>query len=151
MAPRRGGEKLPQTGPKRPGWTTVFGPPMSQQSSMRDRAVPPVLKGLARANPTSAPPAPGIAPNALLNVPHPHVEFSAELGGSPVIRGTRIAVRRLWAWHRQGLTPEVLMRRYPQLGPAQLYDALSFAYDNQRLIEVDGERERVALMNQSSK
>lgn len=115
---------------------------------MSDRSAPPVLKGLARAH---APGPTGTGPNGLLNVAHPHVEFCAELGGSPVVRGTRIAVRRLWAWHRQGVAPEVLLRRYPQLGPAQLFDALSFAYDNQRLIEVDGERERVALLNQTTK
>lgn len=109
-------------------------------SDRRESTAP--LKGLARAVPSV---------HSLVKVPHPHVELSAELGGSPVVRGTRIAVRRLWSWHRQGLAPEVLLRRYPQLAPAQLFDALSFAYDNQQLIEVDGERERVALANTNRK
>ncbi|MFO0666350.1 MAG: DUF433 domain-containing protein [Polyangiaceae bacterium] len=114
----------------------------------RESSLP--LKGLARASvPSPASTAQGEQP--LLRVPHPHVEFCRELGGSPVVRGTRIAVRRLWSWHRQGLTPEVLLRRYPQLSPAQLFDALSFAYDNQRLIEVDAERERVALGHSGAK
>ena len=114
-------------------------------SDRRESTAP--LKGLVRA--TSA--ATATPSSALLNVAHPHVELSVELGGSPVVRGTRIAVRRLWSWHRQGLTPEVLLRRYPQLGPAQLFDALSFAYDNQQLIEADGERERAALANTNGK
>lgn len=118
---------------------------------MTDRPSIPVLKGLARAQERGPTVPPQSSRHPLLLVPHPHVEFCAELGGSPVVRGTRIAVRRLWAWHRQGLTPDVLLRRYPQLGPAQLFDALSFAYDNQRLIEVDGERERAALSNQTAK
>ncbi|NOU35111.1 MAG: DUF433 domain-containing protein [Polyangiaceae bacterium] len=80
-----------------------------------------------------------------LRVSHPHVELSAQLEGSPVVRGTRIAVRRLFAWHRQGVPLETLFKRYPQLSPGQLLDALSFAYDNPELIEADLARERAAL------
>jgi hypothetical protein len=54
-------------------------------------------------------------------------------------------VRRLFAWHRQGTTVETLLRRYPQLGPARLLDALSFAYDNFDLVSQDLERERKLL------
>jgi uncharacterized protein (DUF433 family) len=65
--------------------------------------------------------------------------------GGPIVEGTRIPVRRLFAWHRQGTTVETLLRRYPQLGPARLLDALSFAYDNLDLITADLERERELL------
>jgi hypothetical protein len=37
---------------------------------------------------------------------------------------------------------ETLVRRYPNLGPARILDALAFAYDNQDLIEADLEREQ---------
>jgi hypothetical protein len=37
------------------------------------------------------------------------------------------------------------MKRYPQLGPAKVLDALSFAYDNQELVEDDLKRETDAL------
>ena len=67
------------------------------------------------------------------------------MDGSPFVRGTRVPVRRLWSWHRRGTTIETLLKRYPQLGPARVLDALAFAYDNQALMEADLERERQAL------
>jgi uncharacterized protein (DUF433 family) len=85
-----------------------------------------------------------------VKVEHPHVEVRAELlSGSPVVRGSRVPVRRLWSWHRRGVTVETLMKRYPQLGPSRVLDALAFAYDNQELIDADLSRER-ALMGASS-
>jgi len=79
-------------------------------------------------------------------VAHPHVEVAADvMDGSPFVRGTRVPVRRLWSWHRRGTTIETLLKRYPQLGPARVLDALAFAYDNQALMEADLERERQAL------
>ncbi len=78
-----------------------------------------------------------------VRVPHPHVEAHADvLEGSPVVRGTRIPVRRLFSWHRRGITVETLLKRYPALGAARVLDALSFAYDHLDLIEADLERER---------
>ena len=74
---------------------------------------------------------------------HPHVEIVAD--GSPVVRGSRVPVRRLWAWHCKGTTIETLLKRYPQLGPARVLDALSFAYDNRELVTADLERERSLL------
>jgi uncharacterized protein (DUF433 family) len=63
------------------------------------------------------------------------------MGGSPCVRGTRVPVRRLWSWHRRGITVETLLKRYPSLGPARVLDALAFAYDNAELIEADLTRE----------
>jgi uncharacterized protein (DUF433 family) len=80
-----------------------------------------------------------------VRVAHPHVEISDALGGSPVIRGTRIAVRRLFAWHLQGIALEVLFKRYPMLTPGAVLDALAFGYDNRELIDADLARERAAL------
>jgi hypothetical protein len=54
-------------------------------------------------------------------------------------------VRRLYAWHRQGTTVETLLRRYPQVGAARLFDALAFAYDNLELVTADLDRERAML------
>jgi uncharacterized protein (DUF433 family) len=81
-----------------------------------------------------------------VRVPHPHVIVDPAVAeGSPVIAGTRVPVRRLFSWHRQGTTVETLLRRYPQLGPARIFDALAFAYDNLELITADLVREREAL------
>jgi uncharacterized protein (DUF433 family) len=78
-----------------------------------------------------------------IRVAHPHVRVDASvLGGSPHVVGSRVPVRRLWAWHRGGSSVETLVRRYPNLGPARILDALSFAYDNQDLIEADLAREQ---------
>ena len=84
-----------------------------------------------------------------IRVPHPHVRVDpAVLAGSPHVNGSRVPVRRLWAWHRGGAAVETLVRRYPNLGPARILDALSFAYDNQDLIEADVEREQILLEQQ---
>ena len=81
-----------------------------------------------------------------IRVPHPHVYVDPSVGdGSPMIEGTRVPVRRLFSWHRQGTTVETLLRRYPQLGPARIFDALAFAYDNLDLVTADLVREREAL------
>jgi uncharacterized protein (DUF433 family) len=82
-----------------------------------------------------------------VRLPHPHVEIDEV--GSPIVRGSRVPVRRLFAWHRQGTAVETLLRRYPQLGPARLLDALAFAYDNFDLIAADLERERQLLSRES--
>jgi len=74
---------------------------------------------------------------------HPHVVIDAD--GSPIVEGSRVPVRRLFAWHRQGTTVETLLKRYPQIGPARLFAALSFAYDNLELVTADIDRERALL------
>jgi uncharacterized protein (DUF433 family) len=79
-------------------------------------------------------------------ISHPHVESRDDiLGGSPCVKGSRVPVRRLWSWHRRGITVETLLKRYPALGPARVLDALAFAYDNSELIEADLARERALL------
>ena len=83
-----------------------------------------------------------------VRVPHPHV-FLDEATGSPLIEGTRVPVRRLFSWHRQGTTVETLLRRYPQLGPARIFDSLAFAYDNLDLVTADLVREREALARET--
>ena len=59
-----------------------------------------------------------------IRVPHPHVRVDATvLAGSPHVVGSRVPVRRLWAWHRGGTSVETLVKRYPNLGPARILDA----------------------------
>jgi uncharacterized protein (DUF433 family) len=84
-------------------------------------------------------------------IEHPHViRDPAVYDDSPVIAGTRVPVRRLFGWHRQGTTVETLIRRYPQLGPARILDALAFAYDNLELMTADLLRERETLARDSA-
>lgn len=80
-----------------------------------------------------------------VRVPHPHVVIADD--GSPYVYvgNSKAWVRRLFSWHRQGTTVESLLRRYPTLGPARIFDALAFAYDNLDLITADLAREREAI------
>ncbi len=83
-----------------------------------------------------------------IKIAHPHVVLE-EGTGSPIVEGTRIPVRRLFSWHRQGTTFETLFRRYPQVGHAKILDAVAFAYDNLDLITADIVRERDELARSS--
>jgi uncharacterized protein (DUF433 family) len=74
---------------------------------------------------------------------HPHIVLDGE--GRPHIEGTRVPVRRIFGWHRQGTSVETLLRRYPQLGPARIFAALAFAYDNLELMTADLLHERNEL------
>src|SRR5687768_15304468 len=79
-------------------------------------------------------------------VPHPHVRVDPKvLAGSPHVIGSRVPVRRIWAFYRAGTSVEKLVRRFPQLGPAKIFDALAFAFDNEEVIEADLSRERELL------
>jgi uncharacterized protein (DUF433 family) len=79
-------------------------------------------------------------------IPHPHVRVDKNvLGGSPYVVGSRVPVRRLWAFFRNGTSVERILKRYPQLGPAKVFDALAFALDNQEVVEADLAREESLL------
>ena len=67
---------------------------------------------------------------------HPYVERKKRVcGGRPVIRGTRFPVSSIVWNHKLGFTIEEMLREFPHLTPAQVYDALSYFYDHQRDIE----------------
>jgi uncharacterized protein (DUF433 family) len=84
-----------------------------------------------------------------IRIPHPHVRCDQSvLAGSPHVDGSRVPVRRLWAWHRGGASVETLVKRYPNLGAARILDALAFAYDNQELVEADIAREQALFEKQ---
>ncbi|MGR3317864.1 MAG: DUF433 domain-containing protein [Candidatus Anammoxibacter sp.] len=59
--------------------------------------------------------------------------------GKAVIKGTRIPVASLINHHRSGMSIEEILDGYPNITPAQLYDALSYYFDNKE--EVDKELE----------
>jgi uncharacterized protein (DUF433 family) len=82
----------------------------------------------------------------LVLVPHPHVRVDATvLGGSPYINGTRVPVRRVWAFYRDGVNVEKILKRFPQIEPAKIFDSLAFALDNPEVMEADVTREREML------
>jgi len=82
----------------------------------------------------------------MILVPHPHVRVDASvLGGSPYVVGSRVPVRRLWSYYKKGVSLDTLLRRFPRLGPAKIFDALAFAYDNEEVVLADIEREEKLL------
>jgi uncharacterized protein (DUF433 family) len=80
-------------------------------------------------------------------VPHPHVRVDPNvLAGSPYVAGSRVPVRRLWAFFRNGTSVERILKRYPQLGAAKVLDALAFALDNEEVVNADLAREDALLV-----
>ena len=59
--------------------------------------------------------------------------------GVPYVEGSRVTVRRLWLWHQRGVPVDTIIARYPQLGPARILSALSYAYDHRLLVEREPE------------
>jgi hypothetical protein len=55
--------------------------------------------------------------------------------------GSRVPVRRLWAFFKNGTSDDRILRRYPQLGAAKVFDALAFALDNPEVMTADIQRE----------
>jgi uncharacterized protein (DUF433 family) len=85
-------------------------------------------------------------------IPHPHVRVDqAILSGSPHVSGSRVPVRRIFGFYRDGTKIETIMRRFPQLGAACVLDAIAFALDNPEVIEADDAREAALLSSAGAK
>ena len=71
------------------------------------------------------------------NLKHPHIISHKDYcGGSPVIEGTKFTVRSVVNYvSKQGISPEELVKEFHHLSLAQVYDALSYYYDNEEEIE----------------
>jgi uncharacterized protein (DUF433 family) len=70
---------------------------------------------------------------------HPYIVSQADYcGGSPVIKGTKFPVRSVvnYVLH-PGTSPEGLVKEFSHLTLAQVYDALSFYYDNKKSVDKD--------------
>jgi uncharacterized protein (DUF433 family) len=61
----------------------------------------------------------------------------ARCGGQPVVAGTRIRVAIILACYRQGMRVEDIVQQYSNLKPADVHDALAYAYDHLDEIEAD--------------
>jgi uncharacterized protein (DUF433 family) len=59
----------------------------------------------------------------------------ARCGGQPVVGGTRIRVAIILGCYRQGMNVEEIVQQYPSLKPADVHDALAYAYDHLDEIE----------------
>lgn len=77
--------------------------------------------------------------NAIRQSDHPYIVSRPDYcGGSPVIVGTKFPVRSVVNYVlRQGMMPEELVKEFNHLTLAQVYDALSYYYDNQLHMDRD--------------
>jgi uncharacterized protein (DUF433 family) len=72
---------------------------------------------------------------AIEQTAHPHiVRDSSQYGGEPIVRGTRTAVRHIILLYQAGKDPEEIANTQ-RLSLAQVYDAISYFYDNESEIE----------------
>ena len=60
---------------------------------------------------------------------------SARCGGQPVVAETRIRVATILTCYRQGMRVEEIVQQYPRIRPADVHDALAYAYDHLEEIE----------------
>lgn len=64
-------------------------------------------------------------------IAHPHIEKKKDVcGGEPVIRNTRITVSLIATLEKMGYPVDEIVGMYPHLNHAQIFDALSYYYDN---------------------
>lgn len=69
---------------------------------------------------------------------HPHITRQEGIhGGRPVVRGTRIPVKTVVRYIHMGMNVPEILAGFPDMTAAQLYDALSYYYDNQAEMEAD--------------
>lgn len=66
-------------------------------------------------------------------------------GGEPVIEGTRFPVRSVVFYIlKEGILAEELVKEFPQLSLAAIYEALSYYYDNREEIDhlIEAQKEK---------
>lgn len=70
-------------------------------------------------------------------VKHPYVTRSKKhYGGLPIIAGTKFPVHSVVFYIlKQGMTPEELIKEFSHLTLPQIYDALSYYYENKEEID----------------
>jgi uncharacterized protein (DUF433 family) len=74
----------------------------------------------------------------MLKIDYRNIEKDpARCGGQPVVVNTRVRVATILTCYRQGMRVEEIVQQYPALKPADVHDALAFAYDHLDEIEAD--------------
>ena len=73
-----------------------------------------------------------------IKTPHLYIEKDpARYEGKPVIVGTRVPVASIIVNYRSGMSIEDILEGFPNITPAQLFDALSYYFDNKEEIDKD--------------
>jgi len=69
-------------------------------------------------------------------IKHLHIEKEpSKYEGKAVIKGNRIPVASIINHYRSGMSIEEILGGYPSITPAQLFDALSYYFDNKDEID----------------
>ncbi len=77
---------------------------------------------------------------SLPEIEHHYIERNKSIyEGKPVIKGTRVPVASLVNHYRSGMDIEEILDGYPNITPAQFFDALSYYFDHKD--EIDKEFE----------
>ena len=67
---------------------------------------------------------------------HPHIVRVPDIGsGEPIIENSRISVRLIAAYYKEGATVEEILQDYPHLNLAAIHDAISYYLDHPDEIE----------------
>ena len=71
--------------------------------------------------------------NTLAKTDHKYIKVDPQRG--TYIRGTRIRVKNIVIHYKSGMSVEEILEGFPNITPAQFYDALSYYYDYKEQIE----------------
>ena len=73
---------------------------------------------------------------AAKKITHPYIECIKDVcGGEPKIVGTRISVSLIADLYNKGFHIDEILSKYPHLTHSQVFDALSYYYDNKVEVE----------------
>ena len=71
---------------------------------------------------------------------YPYITTNRRIaGGSPIIKGTRIAVRTIAGYYQMGMSVDEILTTLQHLSPSQVHSALAYYFDHQK--EIDRELE----------
>lgn len=71
---------------------------------------------------------------------YPYITTNRRIaGGSPIIKGTRIAVRTIAGYYQMGMSVDEILNTLQHLSPSQVHSALAYYFDHQK--EIDRELE----------
>lgn len=71
-----------------------------------------------------------------VNTEHLYIEKDLKkYEGKAVIKGTRVPVAGIVNHYRSGMSADEILEGYPHIFPSQLFDALSYYFDNKDEID----------------
>ena len=71
--------------------------------------------------------------NTVVKADHKYIKVESEKG--TYIKGTRVRVKNIIIHYKSGMSVEEILEGFPNITPAQFYDALSYYYDYKEQIE----------------